>query len=61
MSIWIHGDSEDKFYDEFIEYISGKGECVVIIEQELALFKIERFWIEHGYHLQNINCTIGIF
>lgn len=48
VSIWIHGDSEDKFYDEFIEYISGKGECVVIIEQELALFKIERFWIEHG-------------
>ena len=48
ISIWIHGNSEDKFYDEFIEYISGKKECIAVIERELAQFKIDRFWIEYG-------------
>ena len=48
MSIWIHGNSGDKFYDEFIEYMSGNRKCVVNIEKELASFKIDRFWIEHG-------------
>lgn len=46
ISIWIHGNSEDKFYNEFIEYISGDKKGVAVIERELTLLKIDRFWIE---------------
>jgi hypothetical protein len=48
LSVWIHGNSADKFYDEFIAYMDGDRKCIAKIEQELISFKTDRFWIEHG-------------
>jgi hypothetical protein len=48
LSVWIHGNSTDKFYDEFIAYMAGDRKCIAKIEWELNSLNMDRFWIEYG-------------
>ena len=48
ISIWINGNSDDKFYDLFTAYIDGDKNCIIEIEQELKQYNIDHFWIEMG-------------
>ena len=59
VSIWIHGNSEDRFYDAFVAYLNGNENCVIEIEQELKQYNIDHFWIVMGlssakYQLQEL-------
>ncbi|MCD7818444.1 MAG: hypothetical protein LUH07_05280 [Lachnospiraceae bacterium] len=48
ISIWIHGNSENKYYEEFKDYLSGCKKCISKIEKGLASYGIDHFWIEYG-------------
>lgn len=48
VSIWIQGNSEDKFYDAFTAYLGGDKNCILEIEQELKQYNIDHFWIDMG-------------
>lgn len=48
VSIWIHGNKEDKFYDSFVEYIQGNKECIIKMQAELAKYNFDRFWIDRS-------------
>lgn len=45
ISIWIHGNSEDKFYDEFVRYIDGDESVKYIFLNEFTEYGIDLFWI----------------
>ena len=48
VSIWIHGDERDKFYDCFVEYIKNSINCVDLMLSELEKYKFDRFLIERS-------------
>ena len=59
VSTWIHGNSEDRFYDAFVAYLDGNENCVIEIEQDLKQYNIDHFWIVMGlssakYQLQEL-------
>lgn len=45
VSVWIHGNKEDKFYNDFIGYIQGDRKCISKIQKELFQYSFDEFWI----------------
>ncbi len=48
ISVWIHGKSENKYYEEFKDYLSGSEKCISKMEKELASYGLDHFWVESG-------------
>jgi len=48
VSIWIHGNAEDKFYECFNEYVNNGKNCVDVLLPELEKYKFDKFWIERS-------------
>lgn len=48
ISVWIHGNKEGKFYDDFVEYMQGGRGCISRMQSELSKYGFDKFWIERG-------------
>lgn len=48
VSIWIHENKTEKFYDSFFNYIQSGKECVNEILPELIQYDFDKFWVERS-------------
>lgn len=51
VSVWIHGDETDKFYEYFVEYIENSKDCVDLMLVELRKYKYDKFLLEYTLSL----------
>lgn len=45
VSVWIHGNKDDKFYNDFVRYIQGDRKCISEMQKELSQYGFDEFWI----------------
>lgn len=55
VSVWIHGKSEDKFFDEFRSYIDGEKFIKYYFLDELAKYGLDLFWINGSLNTAQYN------
>lgn len=51
VSIWIHGDEQEPFYDCFKAYINSGINCVNLMLLELKKYKFDNFWVERSLEM----------
>lgn len=51
VSVWIHGDETDKFYEYFVEYIENSKDCVDLMLVQLRKYKYDKFLLEYTLSL----------
>lgn len=62
ISIWIHGNSKDKFYDEFVRYINGDNTVKDFFVNELSEYGLDLFWINYSLNTAQYNLhELGYF
>ena len=45
VSIWIHGNKKDRFFNSFNEYIAGDKDSCTNLREEVSQYGLERFWV----------------
>lgn len=56
VSVWIHGNKEDKFYNDFIGYIQGDRKCISKMQRNFFNIVLMNFGLVQVWNQQNTNC-----